>query len=83
MTDEEKLYGAYYELDRLWTGGKVIKELHKITSLSKKDSCLKNSCLKNTTLKNTTKSWQNFCLNQWLLKSFRTLKKFQQFGSKI
>ena len=37
MTDEEKLYGACYEPDRLWTGGKAIKELHKITSMSKKD----------------------------------------------
>ena len=37
MTDEEKIYGAYYEPDRLWTGGKAIKELHKITSMSKKD----------------------------------------------
>ena len=37
MTDEEKLYGAYYEPDHLWTGGKVIKELHKITSMLKKD----------------------------------------------
>ena len=37
MTDEEKLYQAYYEPDRLWTGGKTIKELHKITSMSKKD----------------------------------------------
>ena len=36
MTDEEKLYGAYYESDRLWTGGKTIKELHKITSMPKK-----------------------------------------------
>ena len=35
--DEEKLYQAYYESDRLWTGGKAIKELHKITSMSKKD----------------------------------------------
>ena len=34
--DEEKLYQAYYEPDRLWTGGKAIKELHKITSMSKK-----------------------------------------------
>ena len=25
--DEEKLYQAYYEPDRLWTGGKVITEL--------------------------------------------------------
>ena len=37
MTDEEKLYHAYYDPDRLWTGGKAIKELHKITSISKKD----------------------------------------------
>ena len=37
MTDEEKLYQAYYQPDRLWTGGKAIKELHKITSMSKKD----------------------------------------------
>ena len=37
MTGEEKLYQAYYEPDRLWTGGKAIKELHKITSMSKKD----------------------------------------------
>ena len=36
MTDEEKLYQAYYEPDRLSTGGKVIKELHKVTSMSKK-----------------------------------------------
>ena len=34
--DEEKLYQAYYEPNLLWTGGKVIKELHKITSTSKK-----------------------------------------------
>ena len=32
--DEEKLYQAYYQPDRLWTGGKAIKELHKITSMS-------------------------------------------------
>ena len=37
MTDEEKLYQAYYQADRLWTGNKAIKELHKITSMSKKD----------------------------------------------
>ena len=35
--DEEKLYQAYYQSDCLWTGGKAIKELHKITSMSKKD----------------------------------------------
>ena len=34
--DEEKLYQPYYEPDYLWTGGKAIKELHKITSNSKK-----------------------------------------------
>ena len=37
MTEEEKLYKAYLEPDRLWTGGKAIKELHKLTSTSKKD----------------------------------------------
>ena len=37
MTDEEKLYQAHYEPDRLGTGDKAIKELHKITSMSKKD----------------------------------------------
>ena len=37
MTDEMKLYGTYYQPDRLWTGGKAIKELHKITSMSRKD----------------------------------------------
>ena len=36
MADEEKLYQAYYEPDRLWTGGKATKELHKITSMLKK-----------------------------------------------
>ena len=34
---EEKLYQAYYQPDHLWTGNKAIKELHKITSMSKKD----------------------------------------------
>ena len=45
MTDEEKIYQAYYQPDRLWTGGKAIKKLHKITSMSKKDikSCF--TCL--------------------------------------
>ena len=37
MIDEDKLYQVYYEPDRLWTGGKAIKEPHKITSMSKKD----------------------------------------------
>ena len=27
-----------------------------------------------------TKSWQNCCLNQWMFKSFKTLKKYQRFG---
>ena len=35
--DEEKLYQAYNQPDRLWTGGKAIKELNKIMSISKKD----------------------------------------------
>ena len=29
------------------------------------------------------KSWQNCCLNRWMLKSFKTLKKYPQFGLKI
>ena len=33
--DKEKLYQAYYHPDCLWTGGRAIKELHKITSMSK------------------------------------------------
>ena len=37
MIDEEKLYGAYYQPDRLWAWGKVIKELHKMTSMPRKD----------------------------------------------
>ena len=36
MTDEEKLYQADCQPDHLWTGGKAIKELHKIISMSKK-----------------------------------------------
>ena len=35
MTDEEKLYQACYQPDRLWISGKAIKELYKITSMSK------------------------------------------------
>ena len=38
MTDEEKLYRAYYQTNRLWAGGKAIKELHKITSMREKAS---------------------------------------------
>ena len=30
-----------------------------------------------------TKSWQNCCLLQWMLKSFKTLKKYRQSRSKI
>ena len=37
MTDKEKLCGAYYQSDRLWTGGKAIKELHKITFMLRRD----------------------------------------------
>ena len=37
MTDEEKLYQAHYQPDHLWAGCKAIKELHKITSMSRKD----------------------------------------------
>ena len=37
MTNEEKLYQVYYQPDRLWTGGKAIKKLHKIMSMSRKD----------------------------------------------
>ena len=40
MTEEDKLYQAYYQPDRLWTGGKAIKELHKITSMSKKNQIM-------------------------------------------
>ena len=34
---EGKLYQEYYQPDRLWTGGKAIKELHKIMPIPKKD----------------------------------------------
>ena len=37
MTYEEKLYGAYYQPGHLWTGCKAIKELHKSTSMSRKN----------------------------------------------
>ena len=36
MVEEEKLYQAYYQPNHLWTGRKAIKEVHKITSISKK-----------------------------------------------
>ena len=36
MTNK-KLNEAYYQPDHLWTGGKAIRELHKITSIPKKD----------------------------------------------
>ena len=34
---EEKLYQVHYQADRLWTGGNAIKQVHKITSVSKED----------------------------------------------
>ena len=37
MADKEKLYQLYYQHDRLWTGCKAVKELHKVTSMSRKD----------------------------------------------
>ena len=37
MTSGGKLYQVYSQTERLWTGGKAIKELHKITSMSRKD----------------------------------------------
>ena len=37
MTEEEKLYQAYYHPDRLWTGNRAIKELHNLTFMLKKD----------------------------------------------
>ena len=33
----DKLHQEYYHPDRLWTGNKAIKELHKITSMPRKD----------------------------------------------
>ena len=36
MTDE-RLNEAYYQSDHLWTGGKAVRELHKTTSIPKKD----------------------------------------------
>ena len=37
MTEEEKIYQVYYQPDHLWRDRKAMKELHKITSMSKKD----------------------------------------------
>ena len=37
MTSGGKLYQVYSQPERLWTGGKAIKELHKTTSMSRKD----------------------------------------------
>ena len=34
---DQKLNEANYQPDHFWTGSKKIKELHKITSISKKD----------------------------------------------
>ena len=64
MADEEKLYQAYYEPDHLWTDNKAIKELHKITSMSKKThqimvsqaSTLESSCT--TSRRNKSSSLQ-------------------------
>ena len=36
MTDE-KLKEVYYQLDHLWTGGKAIRELPKISSIPEKE----------------------------------------------
>ena len=33
--------------------------------------------------KTLTKSRQNCCLSRWMLKSFKTLKKYRQFGQKF
>ena len=38
MIDEEKLYQTYYQPDRLWTGGKAIKELQKLSLCGEKIS---------------------------------------------
>ena len=35
---DQKLNEAYYQPDHFWTGSKEIKELHKITSISKKEA---------------------------------------------
>ena len=35
--NKDKLYQTYCQPDRLWTGGKAIKELHKIMSMLKED----------------------------------------------
>ena len=55
-------------------------------------SCLKNTMLRfeeqqqnistptRLLWKLLTKSWQNCCLNWWMLKNFGTLKKFLRFG---
>ena len=37
MADEEKLSQTYYQPDHLRTGNKAVKELHKITSISRED----------------------------------------------
>ena len=53
MTDKEKLYQAYYQTDRLWTGNKAIKELHKIKSMSKKKKRHQIMVSKTTTLESS------------------------------
>ena len=36
MTDR-KLKEAYHERDHLWIGGEAVRELHKTTSIAKRD----------------------------------------------
>ena len=62
---------------------------------TKWQSCLRNTMLRfeeqqrniSTPIwplwKPLTKSWQNCCLNLWMLKNFKVLRKYQQVGSKI
>ena len=42
MTDKEKLYQAYYEPDRLWTGGMAIKELQDYVYVEKRYQIMVN-----------------------------------------
>ena len=62
---------------------------------TKRQSCLKNTTLRfeeqqqnikkpmRPLWKLLTKSCQNCCFNQWMLRSFKALKKYRKFGSKI
>ena len=45
MTEKDELHQAYYQPDRLWTGGKAAKKLHKITCMLGKDIVSKTSTL--------------------------------------